>query len=82
MIDRLANLSVVGEIQKILIPCLFGKIDCTFCFEIVGFNWKHATVTDRTIFQNISLNELETAVSIAQEYETQHRHTILLRCDL
>lgn len=32
MIDRLANLSVVGEIQKILIPCLFGKIDSTLSF--------------------------------------------------
>jgi hypothetical protein len=65
MIDRLANLSVVGEIQKILIPCLFGKIDSALGFEIVGFNRKHPTITDGAILQNVSLNELETAVSIA-----------------
>ena len=70
VIDSFAHVCIVGQIQKVIIACFFGKEDRTLRFKIFRFNGQNSAITNRSIFKYLTLYKFKSAICITQEDKT------------
>ena len=71
-----------GKIDEIIILRFFGKKERGFLGEVARFYREHFATAHGAVFEDLRLDQLETAVRIAQKDQPKHGHAVLIRRQL